>query len=407
MKKKLFLGVIFSSALFTNAQQVIGHFPIMDGGMESQTATATIPTAGSSQAGTAQTTWTVSSSTNASTRIMANDAALARSGTFSAAIAINPTKTNLRLQSPSTVTPALQTATLYTVQFFYNTTVDPGVNIDGGIYLNNTTGGVAVDLTSVTPFAANTWVKGHAPVTSGGTFNASNWAAVRLLTTAAGEYTATVRIDDFVVYPGAYDNVAPTTPTATTPYAVAGGQTTLNWTAAADATDVTNGIINGGYVVVRYPSMPAADNNPNQNGIYKVGNTTANGTAGLVGTVVYIGTALTFSEASVTGAYYKIYAVDKAFNYSTAAVVAPALSVASNNLESIKLYPNPANNQLFFDTNNLTINSVSIYGVDGKLVKQQNDLNNNSINISDLTSGVFFVKIASEEGTITKRIIKN
>ena len=74
-------------------------------------------------------------------------------------------------------------------------------------------------------------------------------------------------------------------------------------------------------MVVRYSTLPQPDNDPNQNGIYAVGNTITNGTGSLVGTVVYLGTGTSFTDAvagSTSGSdYYKVYAVDKAFNYAT------------------------------------------------------------------------------------------
>jgi hypothetical protein len=68
--------------------------------------------------------------------------------------------------------------------------------------------------------------------------------------------------------------------------------------------------------VVRYAALPGATDDPLQNGIYAVGNTVPGGVAG---TVAYIGTGLSFTDAGLTPGttyYYKVYTVDKAFNYS-------------------------------------------------------------------------------------------
>jgi hypothetical protein len=128
----------------------------------------------------------------------------------------------------------------------------------------------------------------------------------------------TAYVDDFVVYlPSAYDiantsSYDTTIPDAPTIPVVSGLD--VSWTAPV------TGVDNGGYMVVRYATNPNADNDPNINGIYAVGNTITNGTGSLVGTVVYTGTETSFTDAvagSVSGSdYYKIYTVDKAFNYS-------------------------------------------------------------------------------------------
>lgn len=303
------------------SQQVIGEFPEIDGGMENQTADATMSSAGSSQSGTPQTTWTVSSTSNAAVRAMTDDAAEARTGSFSASIAVLATKTNLRLQSPSPTSPTIQTNTEYTIQFFYRSDVDPGTSLDPGIYLNNTSGGDAGNKTDVGSFAADTWTKTYRVETTGATFNASNWGVARISTTASGGYNSTVHIDDFVIYAGSYDDTAPDAPTSGT-HSETGGTATIGWTAPA------GGVDGGGYVVFKYASEPASDNDPNQNGIYEVGSTTTNGTGALLGTVAYIGTATTFDDTYVSGSYYKVYAVDKAFNYSDEITISAGGEVA-------------------------------------------------------------------------------
>ncbi|WP_452225199.1 T9SS type A sorting domain-containing protein [Lacinutrix chionoecetis] len=381
--------------------QVIGQFPEMDGGMEAQTADATMNSAGSGQVDTAQTEWTVSSTGNSSVYEMTDDASLARTGTFSAAWAVASGANNVRMQSPSPTSPTIQPDTEYTVQYFYSAPTDPGDDLDAGIYLNNTNGGVASNTTDVTPFAANTYTKTYRTLTTGSVFNASNWAVARLDGDDNG-YTDTVRIDDFVVYAGPYDDTLPNDPTAGT-YANNAGTASIGWTAPS------GGVDGGGYVVVKYATMPNADNDPNQNGIYQFGSTTTNGTGGLTGTVAYIGTDTNFTDTYAAGTYYKIYAVDKAFNYSNEIVVSDAtLSVVENTIEGIKIYPNPASDILNIEMINAeNISTVEIFNILGEQVLKS-ELNNNKINVSELSKGMYLVKIISENGNegIRKIIIK-
>ncbi|MBC8753393.1 T9SS type A sorting domain-containing protein [Kordia sp. YSTF-M3] len=377
--------------------QVIGEFPIMDGGMESQTA-GNMSSAGSGQAGMAQTEWTVSSTGNSEVRDMTNDAMLARTGDFSAAWAVTPGANNVRMQSPSPTNPTIQTGTAYTVQYFYSAPIDPGNDLDAGIYLNNTSGGVAGNTTDATPFVADTYTKTYREITTGATFNASNWAVARL-DGDDNNYTATVRIDDFVVYSGTYDNTAPSDPTAGT-YADNSGVAAIGWTAPS------GGVDNGGYVVVKYTTAPNADNDPNQNGIYEYGNTITNGTGGLSGTVIYIGTDTSFTDTYVSGNYYKIYAVDKAFNYSNEIVISDAtLSLDDTIVSDFKLYPNPSKGILNIQTNTIDSVSVSIYDILGKEVLTADRINN-TIDISNLKNGMYIVKMTMNDISITKKIIK-
>lgn len=391
--------VFTSSTTAPSVGQVIGEFPEMDGGMENQVADATMSSAGSGEAGIAQTEWTVSSTGNSSVYEMTDDATLARTGDFSAAWAVAVGANNVRMQSPSPTNPPILTNTQYTVQYFYSAPTNPTDDLDAGIYLNNTSGGVASNTTDVTVFAPNTYTKTYRTLTTGSTFNASNWAVARLDGDDNG-YTDTVRIDDFVVYSGSYDDVAPNSPTSGV-YANNSGVASVGWTAPM------GGVDNGGYVVVKYTSMPNDDNDPNQNGIYEYGNTITNGTGGLEGTVVYIGTDTSFTDTYLTGNYYKIYAVDKAFNYSNEIVVSDTtLKVVENDTLDFKIYPNPVVDFINIESNNTKISSISMYDILGNNVLSLNKLNNNRLNISSLNAGVYIVKIEADGKSLIQKIIK-
>ena len=73
----------------------------------------------------------------------------------------------------------------------------------------------------------------------------------------------------------------------------------------------------------------------------------------------------------------------------------------------LEIYPNPANEMLYIDTE-VEIENVVIYDVygrqqDNKTTRQQDMI---SIDLSKLNAGIYFVKINTEEGNIVKRIIK-
>ena len=60
----------------------------------------------------------------------------------------------------------------------------------------------------------------------------------------------------------------------------------------------------------------------------------------------------------------------------------------------------------------LNPNKIEVYDISGKLILQKNGLevsgnNQTNIDLSNTSTGVYFVKISTENNTITKRIIKN
>ena len=327
----LYFFFLFVLLISNNArgQQVLGSFPYMDGGFEGQTATI----AGTTIPGTlSATSWSVSPSSSATTKLMINNPALARTGNKYASHAT--TTTTARLQSPTsaTVINAPTVSTQYTVQYYYKTTTDQTLSLQGSIY-NDVTTGVSNNSKSAlvtSTYQSGVWTKATVTLTTNTAtvISNTNFAGVRYLSAT----TSIVNIDDFVVYPGSVDTTLPDSSTSGIVSNLTASALTLGWTAPA------TGVDGGGYMVVRYNSNPNVDNLPNANGIYTLGNTITNGTGSLQGTVVYIGTATSFNDSLLTSGstyYYKIFTVDKAFNYSAENLVtattlsAPATPIAS------------------------------------------------------------------------------
>lgn len=399
-KSKTFFTLLLS-IMFVNigwSQQVIGEFSIMDGGLENQTA-GNLKSQGSS-ATEASTTWSISTTGGTTDESILDTAADARTGVFSCQAQLNNDKDNARLQVPSTVAPnALAVDTEYTIQFFYKSPeVIAEGNLKPGIYLNKTSGGKTKNRTDVSTFSVNTWTKSYGTVTTNDTYNVVNWAVVRL-GGDKGVDKPLISFDDFVVYAGGYDDVAPDAATAGS-YANNSGTASISWTAPA------TGIDGGGYVVFKYSSDPNADNDPNQNGIYAVGSTTTNGTDSLMGTVAYIGTDVSFTDTHADGNFYKVYAVDKAFNYSEEIKISSS-SVASVDKvfsSKISVYPNPANDFIKISTNE-EITGVEIYNLIGKKVISASSLSDNRIDTSNLAKGIYVLKVMSNDLVGSRKII--
>ena len=85
------------------------------------------------------------------------------------------------------------------------------------------------------------------------------------------------------------------------------------------------------------------------------------------------------------------------------------LGTDDNSLSALQLVPNPTSGMLNVMTpNNTTIDYVQVVDIRGRLVTQKrfNNTDSYSIDMTGLDSAVYFVKIFSTEGTITKRVIK-
>ena len=71
---------------------------------------------------------------------------------------------------------------------------------------------------------------------------------------------------------------------------------------------------------------------------------------------------------------------------------------------SIQVYPNPTNSIITIDTE-MNIRSVRILDLTGKIITS-NSQSSKTINVTDLPSGIFFLEIETEEGSFTKKFIK-
>jgi hypothetical protein len=81
------------------------------------------------------------------------------------------------------------------------------------------------------------------------------------------------------------------------------------------------------------------------------------------------------------------------------------LGINENENEDIIIYPNPINDYLFINPKDNFIITIEIIDLTGRTVFKKHK-NFNQLNLSRLNSGVYFIKIEIENGTLTKKIIK-
>jgi endo-1,3(4)-beta-glucanase len=72
----------------------------------------------------------------------------------------------------------------------------------------------------------------------------------------------------------------------------------------------------------------------------------------------------------------------------------------------IVMFPNPVNNKLFIKSQSEDLIKIDIYSVFGNLVKSATK-NLNEINVEDLSSGLYLIKIYTLKESISKKLIKN
>lgn len=120
-------------------------------------------------------------------------------------------------------------------------------------------------------------------------------------------------------------------------------------------------------------------------------------------TAVKFGFRYFVTDAGTNGSNSDIIGID---TFSVDRVVASTESFFKNNLS---IYPNPTDGVLFINSNNnIIINSASITDLNGRIIKEVNidGMNNPSINISDLNSGIYFLKVTTDQGIGTCKVMK-
>lgn len=93
-------------------------------------------------------------------------------------------------------------------------------------------------------------------------------------------------------------------------------------------------------------------------------------------------------------------------------VSGPQLSLSSKEFtidpNAISVYPNPTENVLNFNvSDNVQISNISIADITGKVISSSYNLNQKTIDVSNIQSGVYFVRFTSDNNkVVTKKFIK-
>ena len=81
------------------------------------------------------------------------------------------------------------------------------------------------------------------------------------------------------------------------------------------------------------------------------------------------------------------------------------LSTSDFTLNNIIIYPNPVSDILYISSENTVSETITIYSLNGKKVVED-ITETNSIDVSTLSKGMYFIEISSESGKSIKKLIK-
>ena len=79
--------------------------------------------------------------------------------------------------------------------------------------------------------------------------------------------------------------------------------------------------------------------------------------------------------------------------------------VETNNYPSVQIYPNPAKYELQIESGELRIIRMEILDLSGKIICQFNGYRN-QIDVSALSQGIYFIKIETDNGVVTRKFVK-
>ena len=114
-------------------------------------------------------------------------------------------------------------------------------------------------------------------------------------------------------------------------------------------------------------------------------------------------------ESLTTGNYTITYSDENGCEYSEVFFVATIVSNGESLMkESIELYPNPCTTVLYIKSNHSNL-TISIYSAQGTELMSKNELstNTNSIDLTELSSGIYFIQIEENQRIFTRKIIKD
>ena len=113
---------------------------------------------------------------------------------------------------------------------------------------------------------------------------------------------------------------------------------------------------------------------------------------------------ISFKNESSKNIYYQLAGGVYLDTFSVSTV----LSVEDFNKSGLSMFPNPVLDHVSIANNvNIQINTYSVVDLNGRiLMNKKYDANDNTIDLTSLTKGIYFIQLETEKGTLSKKIIK-
>ena len=92
----------------------------------------------------------------------------------------------------------------------------------------------------------------------------------------------------------------------------------------------------------------------------------------------------------------------------SAIVNATTLNVGIEDYDAavVTVFPNPTTGMVQISSSKFQVSSVDVYDVYGKLLKAEVLMDNNTVDMRGCAAGVYFLRVSTENGVVTKRIVK-
>jgi hypothetical protein len=91
-------------------------------------------------------------------------------------------------------------------------------------------------------------------------------------------------------------------------------------------------------------------------------------------------------------------------------LIGGTLANESYDINNITIYPNPSTGVYTINSNTTSLDKIEVYDIMGKIIETKNNIqvngNSTNLNLTHISSGIYFVKIYSNNLTTVKRILK-
>jgi len=83
-----------------------------------------------------------------------------------------------------------------------------------------------------------------------------------------------------------------------------------------------------------------------------------------------------------------------------------ATAIENVEIPSITIYPNPVQDELKIENGELKIKNVQIFDLSGKIILHSQLSILHSISVANMPQGIYFIRIETDRGIVTKKFIK-